>query len=425
MEWWRRDDERVTDRELVGWALDASQPQRRKKALELIAERYLQDVLVSTARRMGDAEAAADVTQQTFADVCDKLLKGQGPHNPDRLGGWLYQFSRNRERNYYKRRDAARKRLAPAEVQDDGFGSGIPRVGVARDDEQRLAEAREIAGSVGRILAPDEQEIYRLYYEQGLSVAEMTEQLARSGWPQSQKTVQNKVTRVRDVIAIGFEAYLLVQQDRTRCRQLTGIIGRYPPDFGSELRDHVLKHARKCADCGTCAVCPTCRVRDVLAIDTCGKSANCRRCQVCDSERVALKAEWAPAIVILLFLRPVRTVVLQAINQAWSTAISMLSSPPSQPPGGPAGPPSAAGPLRRPLVKAATAAVTTAAVVVGALLLTRPDVNSSPQTVPVVAALPTIAYATPTQVRVQTKGKVTTVATVGAGTTVDRPGLVC
>ncbi|WP_424883565.1 RNA polymerase sigma factor [Streptomyces sp. SLBN-8D4] len=403
---------------MVGWALDAAQPQRRKKALELIAERYLQDVLVSTARRMGDAEAAADVTQQTFADVCDRLLKGKGPQNPDRLGGWLIYFSRNRERNYYKRRDAARGRLTPADVQDDGFGSGISRVGVARDDEQRLAQARAIAGRIGRTLAADEQEIYRLYYEQGRSVAEMTEQLALSGLPLSQKTVQNKVTRVAAVIAVGFEAYLLVQQDRTLCRGLTGIVGRYPQEFGSELRDHVLKHARKCADCGTCTVCPTCRVRDVLAIDTCGKSANCQRCQVCDGERVALKAEWAPAIVILLFLRPVRTVVLQTINQAWSTALSMLSSPPSQPPGGPAGPPPAIGPLRRPIVKAATAAVTTAAVVVGALLLTRPDVNPSPQTAPVVADLPTIAYATSTQVRVQTKDKATTVAPVGAGSTV-------
>lgn len=415
---WRPGDGPVTDRELVVWALDASQPGRRKKALELIAERYLRDVLVSTARRMRDAQAAAEVTQETFADVCDQLLKGKGPQNPDRLGGWLNNFSRNRERNYYKRRDAARERLAPADVQGDGFGSGVSRVGVARDDEGRLAEARRIAGRVGRTLAADEQEIYRLYYEQGLSVADVTEQLALSGPPLSQKTVQNKVTRVAAVIAVGFEAYLLVQQDRTLCRRLTGIVGRYPQEFGSELRDHVLKHARKCADCGTCAVCPTCRVRDVLAIDTCGKSANCRRCRACDSERVALKAEWAPAIVILLFLRPVRTVVLQAINQAWSAAVSVLSSPPANPPGGPAGPPSAVGPLRHPMAKAATAAATTAAVIVAALLLTRPDANPSPQTAPIVADLPTIAYATSTEVRVQTKGKVTTVAKVEADSTV-------
>ncbi|MFC8678072.1 RNA polymerase sigma factor [Streptomyces griseorubiginosus] len=412
------DEGPVTDRELVGWALDASQPQRRKKALELIAERYLREVLVTTAYRMGDAEAAADVTQQTFADVCDRLLKGKGPQNPDRLSGWIIYFSRNRERNYYKRRDAAQKRMASVEVQDERLGSGTSRVSVARDDEGRLAEARGIAGRIGRTLAADEQEIYRLYYEQGLTVAEMTEQLARAGWPQSQKTVQNKVTRVAAVIAVGFDAYLLVQQDRTLCKGLTGIISRYPQEFGSELRDHVLKHARKCADCGTCTVCPTCRVRDVLAIDSCGKSANCQRCRVCDSERVGLKAEWAPAIVILLFLRPVRTVVLQTINQAWSTAVSMLSSPSSPPPDGPAGPPTAARPLRRPMAKAATAAVTTAAVIVGALLLTRPDVNPSPQTAPVVAALPTIAYATSTLVRVQTKQKATTIGRVGAGSTV-------
>lgn len=415
---WRPNEEPVTDRELVGWAMDASQPKQRKKALELIAERYLRDVLVSTARRMGDAEAAADVTQQTFADVCDRLLKGKGPQNPDRLGGWLIYFSRNRERNYYKRRDAARQRLAPVEVQDDVFDSGTSRVGVARDDEGRLAEARGIAGRIGRTLAGDEQEIYRLYYEQGLPVAEMTEQLARSGWPQSQKTVQNKVTRVAAVIAVGFEAYLLVQQDRTLCRQLTGIVGRYPQEFGSELRDHVLKHARNCADCGTCTVCPTCRVRDVLSIQTCGKSAHCRRCRVCDSERETLKAEWAPALVLLLFLRPVRTVVLQTINQAWSATVSIMSSPPANPPSGPTGPPPAVGPLRRPIAKAATAAVTTAAVIVGALLLTRPDTAPLPQTTPVVAALPTIAYATSTQVRVQTKGKITTVGTVGAGSSV-------
>lgn len=415
---WRPDDGPVGDRELVGWALDASQPKRRKSALELIAERYLREVLVSTTRRMGDAEAAAEVTQETFADACDKLLKGEGPQNPDRLGGWLNNFSRNRERNYYKRRATARERLTSGDAQSDGFGSGVSRVGLSRDDEGRLAEARGIAGRIGRTLAADEQEIYRLYYERGLSVAEVTEQLALSGRSLSQKTVQNKVTRIAALIAVGFEAYLLVQQDRTLCKSLTGIVGRYPQEFGSELRDHVLKHARKCADCGTCTVCPTCRVRDVLAIETCEKSADCQRCRACDSERVALKAEWAPAIVIILLLRPVRTVVLQTINQAWSAAVSIMSSPPANPPTGPSGPPSAVGPLRRPIAKAATAAATTAAIIVGALLLTRPDANPSPQTAPVVAALPTIAYATSTQVRVQTKDKAIPVGKVGAGSTV-------
>ena len=418
----RPDDEPVGDRELVGWALDASQPQRRRNALEMIAERYLRDVLVSTAWRMGDAEAAAEVTQQTFADVCDKLLRGEGPSNPDRLGGWLHNFSHNRGRNYYKRREAVRERSRPAD-DDDVFVSGVSRVGVARDDEDRLAQALVIADRVARAtLAADEQEIYRLFFEQGLLVAEVTEQLALSGWTLSQKTVQNKVTRVQAVIAVGFEAYLLVQHDRTLCGRLTAIVGRYPQQFGSELRDHVLKHARKCADCGSCAVCPTCRVRDVLAISACEKSSDCQRCRLCDSERVALKAEWAPALVILLFLRPVRTVVLQAVNEAWSTAISVLSSAPASPPGSPPGPPSAVGPMRRPTAKAkakvATAAVATAAVIAGALLLTRPDVNPSPQTAPVVATVPTIAYATDQEVRVQTKGKATTVGRVTVGSTV-------
>ncbi|MBV1935940.1 sigma-70 family RNA polymerase sigma factor [Streptomyces sp. BV286] len=415
-------NEPVGDRELVGWALDASQPRRRKKALEMIAERYLQDVLTSTARRMGDAEAASDVTQQTFTDVCDKLMKGEGPQNPDRLGGWLHNFSRNRERNHYKRREANRERSRPADDHGDEFGSGISRVGVARDDEERLVQARGIAGRVARTLAADEQEIYRLYYEQEFSVAEVTEQLTLSGRKLSQKTVQNKVTRVAAVVATGFEAYLLVQHDRTSCGRLTAIIGRYPQEFGSEVRDHVLKHARKCADCGSCTVCPTCRVRDVLAISTCEKSAGCRRCLVCDSERVDLKAQWAPALVLLLFLRPVRTVVLQAVNQAWSEAISVLSSPPTNPPSSPPGPPSAVGPLRRPAArtaKVATAAVATAAVVAGALLLTRPDTNSSsPQTAPVAATMPTIAYATDKEVRVQTKERNTTVDTVPVGSTV-------
>ncbi|MEU5324227.1 sigma-70 family RNA polymerase sigma factor [Streptomyces sp. NPDC021056] len=420
---WGPDSEPVTDRELVAQALDASRPKRRKRALEMIAERYVREVLVATARRMGDAEAAAEVTQETFADACDKLLKGEGPANPDRLGGWLINFSRRRELNHYRRRDVARERLSKADVQGDAFGSGVSRVGVARDDEKRLAEARVIASRLGGTLAEDEQEIYQLYYQQGLSVAEITGRLAASGRALSHKTVQNKVTRVAAVVAVGFEAFLLVQQDRTLCRRLTNIVGRYPGEFGGELRDHVLKHARKCADCGSCAVCPTCRVRDILALDTCVKSTKCHRCTVCDGERTALKAEWAPALVILLFVRPVRTLVLQAINQAWSTAISVLSSaPPTHPPitlSGPlSAPPSTVRPLRHPVVKAATAAVATAAVIVGTLVLTRPEAASPARTVPVVATMPTIAYATDTHIRVQTKDEATTVATVEDGSTV-------
>lgn len=129
------DGERLNDRELVDQALHATEPDRRRQALEAIADRYLREVSVATARRMGDAEAAADVTQEAFADAFAKLMEREGPPNPDRLGGWLINFSRNRERNYYKRQGAVRERtghrlsagLPPSTPRSSTCGSRPPR----------------------------------------------------------------------------------------------------------------------------------------------------------------------------------------------------------------------------------------------------------------------------------------------------------
>ncbi|MFC4611320.1 hypothetical protein ACFO9E_26515 [Streptomyces maoxianensis] len=417
------DCKRLSDRELVDRALHATAPDRRRQAMEAIADRYLREVSVETARRMGDAEAAADVTQEAFAAAFAKLMDGEGPSNPDRLGGWLINFSRNRERNHYKRQGVVRERTVRPDVEGSGkdpFGDGVPRVGTARDDPARLAQAHRIAGEVAQTLAPAEQELFRLYYQEELTVQAITRRLALAGEPVGEKTVQNKVTRVAKALAVGFQAYLLVHNDRTLCTRLTAIIGQYAKGFSTALRDHTVKHVRNCADCGSCAKCVTCRVKDVLKISECSTAAGCQSCHVCGRENAALQAEWAPALVVVLFAGQIRDSVIRALNVAWAAAAAVaLQSPPPPPPPPAAnlpGPPSAGRALRRQGAKAAAAAIATAAVAVGAMVWTRPD---APQLAPAAATMPTIAYATDRTVQFRTgSDKSTVVAQVPPGSTV-------
>ncbi|WP_431981723.1 sigma-70 family RNA polymerase sigma factor [Streptomyces qinglanensis] len=374
-----------TDEELLARVHRPRTPEDRAGALEAIADRHYRDVLLFVVRRVRDADLAMELTQRTFADAIAVLLSGEvqrQPRTPDRLGAWLTGVAKNRVQEHFARRDRAARRTRPLgrdESMDDHPLDASDRPDVA-DDPVRLHQARRVIADVAATLPQEDRALYQWYFQEQLKPADIAARLAadvlaagdsaaddseargtgrekpatdvpRRRRAPSPKTLNNRVTAVKTVVAEGFHAYLLVHDDRTLCPTLSGIIGRHPPGFTAPLRDHVVKHTYNCAQCGTCARCRVCRIKEPERITSaCTASRDCGACEVCRRESTALKAGWAPALVLALYLRPVRDAISEVVRGA--APVGHQDGPPDRP-------------RRRPR-RGRTAAGAAAAVLVGA-----------------------------------------------------------
>ncbi|MFI8848842.1 RNA polymerase sigma factor [Streptomyces sp. NPDC053499] len=338
------------DAELLARVHRPSTPAERTDALEAIADRHYQDVLLYLTRRVRDADVAMELTQQTFADAIAVLLSDDAEAQPraDRLGAWLTGIAGNRLRRHFTNRSRLAERsrsLGQDESMDDHPLEDPDRPRPA-DDPVRLFQARRVIGEVAATLSPQDRSLYQWYFQEQLTPAEIVTRMAavsgaRAGTAKSPadggtgsteaaptktegrlrrrvpspKTINNRATALKTVLAEGFHAYLLVQNDRTLCALLDGIVAAHPPGFSAPLRDHVVKHTYNCAQCGRCACCRRCGVRKPERITSgCTASADCRACEICRRESTALKAGWAPALVLALYLRPVRDAISDVID---------------------------------------------------------------------------------------------------------------
>ncbi|MEU2721064.1 RNA polymerase sigma factor [Streptomyces smyrnaeus] len=343
----RRDATEVGDGELLERVRRPRTPRDRAEALEEITDRHFRDVLLYLTRRVKDTDLGMELTQQTFADAIAALVSKDAesqPRSGDRLGAWLTGIAKNRLRAHFTRRRRLAERSKPLgqdESMDDHPLDEPDRPDPA-DDPVRLFQARRVIGDVVATLPVDDRLLYQWYFQDQLKPADIADRLAAAqpasaapsggatGAVPSQsvadapggqrrapsgKTLNNRVTALKTVVAEGFHAYLLVHNDRTLCPTLDGIIGRYPRGFSAPLRDHVVKHTYNCAQCGTCARCRVCRIREPERITSaCTASRDCRACGICERESIALKADWAPALVLVLGLRPVREAVSDIIR---------------------------------------------------------------------------------------------------------------
>ncbi|ALV32230.1 hypothetical protein AS200_09380 [Streptomyces sp. CdTB01] len=387
----------LSDRVLVERAVRVSDERGRRDALEQIVDRYLRRVLATVAKRVRDAEVAADVTQEAFAVAFTDLAAGKPPNEPDKLGSWLVGIAMNRLRDHWKVQRQTREWFT--DLAGDTSFDDVPAQGAGRtdaellDDPGRLEQARRhIAAVVDATLDGTDRELYDLYFGQAWDVGKITERvgasLASGVSGRAEKTVRNRITEIKTMVAEGFHAYLLVQGDRTRCPLLSAITDRYPAGFGVGLRDHVIKHVRNCASCGSCAECPSCRIKTFSQIQKCTTSAACQNCGVCAREDYALRADWAPALVLVLYAKPVRNEILRSISHVMQP-VALAQEAVALHNGAGDSVPEGARRHRRWRRKAAIAASAAAVVAVGTLFLTRPGTDS----VPVAATMPSIAYA--------------------------------
>jgi RNA polymerase sigma-70 factor, ECF subfamily len=133
---------------------------------EVLVRRYQEPLYRHAFGMVGDADAAADLVQDSLVKAYTRL----GTCDPDRFAGWLFRILRNRCKDYLKSR---RRRDVP--LLDDG-----PHAAPASDDPVRTLERTETGRAVARALAripPSQREAFLLKHVEGRSYEEMAELL--------------------------------------------------------------------------------------------------------------------------------------------------------------------------------------------------------------------------------------------------------
>jgi RNA polymerase sigma-70 factor (ECF subfamily) len=133
---------------------------------EVLVRRYQEPLYRHAYGMLGDADAAADLVQDSLVKAYTRLATC----DPDRFAAWLFRILRNRCKDYLKSR---RRRDVP--LLDDG-----PHAAPPSDDPVVTLERSElgqvVADALARIPEP-QREAFLLKHVEGRSYEEMAEML--------------------------------------------------------------------------------------------------------------------------------------------------------------------------------------------------------------------------------------------------------
>ncbi|MGW1208967.1 RNA polymerase sigma factor [Streptomyces sp. NPDC002499] len=225
----------------------------RIRVYDQIVRRHQDAIVRLVARDMSDDLAATqDVVQETFTDAFVYLERHTTLPPPRLLGPWLRGVARNRMKAYWRKhrvRPAADEN-AVGELSDQERA----RDAAIRDNTGRTAEARRLIAEVEAALSEDDQQLFRLWFTEGLRPAEIAERLGTNP-----STTGNRCSELTKKVGRYCGLLLLVRGDRTNCPDLRAILEtheeQHGPRFTAELAQAVRRHLDTCPTCGDCAVC--------------------------------------------------------------------------------------------------------------------------------------------------------------------------
>ena len=140
-------------------------------AFAVIYNLYYPRIFNYVMMRLGDPDAANDVT----AEIFERVLNTLGRYQPDRgdFGGWVFIIARNQVNGY--QRAAKRRRWLPLAWIDDlpGREPGPEAVMAMREEHTRLLDAVQL-------LAAHEQEILALKFGAELTNRQIAQLVGRS-----------------------------------------------------------------------------------------------------------------------------------------------------------------------------------------------------------------------------------------------------
>ncbi len=189
--------------------------------------------LFSYARSIvGDADAAADVLQETFLIASQRVRQLR---DPQRLGPWLYTIARNESRRLIR----TRKRTTPLGVADEPVLDTDP--GRALHAQQ----LRELVRAAATGLSDADREVFELTVRHGLSPADLAAILGVST-----NHAHARMSRVRTQFEGALGALLLARSGRDRCATLADMLQGWDGKLTALLRKRIDRHARDCDVCG-------------------------------------------------------------------------------------------------------------------------------------------------------------------------------
>lgn len=157
----------MTEEEESRWVERAGQGDA--EAVTWLYRRYAPAVFRYLYYRLGDTEAAEEMTSEVFLRALEALPRYRQRGRP--FLAWLYRIAGARVRDYHRRRRRQARAL---------FSREMPSASLSPEEE---AEARLTAGELQRALAhltPLQQQVIVLRFVEGLSHSEVAQMLGRS-----------------------------------------------------------------------------------------------------------------------------------------------------------------------------------------------------------------------------------------------------
>lgn len=166
------------DRELVR-ALSSDDPGERRRALGDLYERHSGRVFNVAYRVLGSQADAADVTQEVFLQVADRIRSFRGDSS---LTSWIYRMTVNLAIDARRKRSLRRTAsIGPGDEERPEIETAVPREGAAPPvDPKAAAEAAERERRVQKaldVLSPKLKAVVVLRYFENLSYEELAEVL--------------------------------------------------------------------------------------------------------------------------------------------------------------------------------------------------------------------------------------------------------
>jgi RNA polymerase sigma-70 factor, ECF subfamily len=138
---------------------DARAARADPRAFARLYDRYVQPVYRYLRSRVGSADAAEELTAQTFLAALESLPR----YDPRGFfSAWLFSIARRKAADYFRRRE----NLPLEEAEDLASESDLPGETAQADQIRKLTQ-------LIRSLAEEERDLIRLHFTAGLTFAEM------------------------------------------------------------------------------------------------------------------------------------------------------------------------------------------------------------------------------------------------------------
>ena len=197
------------------------------------AYRRYADRLFTYARSIvGDADAAADVVQETFLIASQRVRQLR---DPDRFGSWLYTIARNESLRWIRSR---KRTMALTEADEPVLDTDPGR-------SMHAEQVRDLVRAAASGLGEADREVFELTVRHELTPADIAGVLGVST-----KHAHARMSRARTQFEGALGALLLARTGRERCPSLADMLQGWDGKLTVLLRKRIDRHARDCDVCG-------------------------------------------------------------------------------------------------------------------------------------------------------------------------------